>query len=67
LTLALLVTTVTLGKIQSPLSANLVRQIAATVTLASTSALPNQYVAVTGENFTTGGAATIASISLVEL
>lgn len=62
--LALLVTTVTLGKMQSPLSANLVRQITATVTLARTSALPNQYVEVTGENFTTGGAATIASISL---
>ena len=58
LTLELLVTTVILSKIQSPLPTNLVIEIAATMTLAPTLALFNQYIAVTGE------ATTIASISL---
>lgn len=62
--LALLVATVTFVKMPTLISANLVSQTAATLVISPTTALPNQYIAVTGEDFTVGGAATISTISL---
>jgi len=64
LALALLVATVTFVKMPTLISANLVSQTAATLVISPTTALPNQYIAVTGEDFTVGGAATISTISL---
>jgi len=64
LALALLVATIAFVKIQTPISASPVSQAAATVTMSPSTALPNQYIAVTGKDFTTGGDATIVTISL---
>jgi hypothetical protein len=62
--LALLAATVTFAQIQAAVLASPVRQTAATMTISPTTALPNQYVAVVGGNFSTGGDATIATISI---
>lgn len=62
--LALLAATITLAQIQAPLSANSVIQAAAGVSISPTTVLPNQYVAVTGNGFTTGGDATIVTLLL---
>jgi hypothetical protein len=61
---ALLVATITFAKTQAPITANQVGQAAATLTISPATALPNQYIAVTGGGFTTGGNANIVTISL---
>ena len=55
---ALLLASLSAGQTQS-LSAD-----APKITIAPTTALPNQYVAITGENFTTSSAATLSSLTI---
>lgn len=61
---ALLIAAITFATIQAPLSASPVSVTTPALTISPSTALPNQSIAVTGENFSTGGNATVVAISL---